>query len=383
MQSLWRWQRRIKMAETNRLVVDIEAIKFNIESLRKLIGDSRYYAVVKADAYGMGVNGIVGEIEEDVDGFCVSSSSEALELRTLGIDKDILVLGYIQADELELLAREKITVTIYDLNLAKQFDDVLLKENLRLQAHIKLDTGHGRLGFREDANFLSNILALKELKQIDFVGVFSHFATADEADVSYTKQQKDCFDRMLLKLRENGFSFDLLHLSNDAGFIKHHYNYDMVRSGISLYGIYPSNLLKEEQAVVLKPAFSWYSHISYIKDIKAGDSISYGRSFITDKNMRVATISIGYADGYKRTLSNKGYVLIHGKRAAILGNITMDQMMVDITDIHQAKVNDQVTLIGRNGDEYLSVEDLAKWADTISYEIMTSISQRVSRKYIK
>lgn len=366
--------------KANRVIVDMKAIRFNIEELKKLIGDQRFYAVVKADAYGLGSVEIAKRIDDQVDGYCVSSICEALEIREVS-QKEVLNLGYTQLQEVESAATERISIAIYDLSYAKKINSILQEKSLTIIGHIKLDTGHGRLGFRQRPESLDQIMEISKLSNIKLEGIFSHLATADEEDLDYTLKQKEIFDSMINALEERGLHFKEKHLANDAGFIKHKISYDLVRSGICLYGSYPSDLLKKEREVELKPTFSWLSKVSFVKYIEKGDSVSYGRTFIADKKMKIATVAVGYADGYKRANSNNGYVLIHGQKAPIVGRVTMDQTMVDVSHIDQVEIGDDVVLIGRSQDLLLTPDDLATWADTISYEIMTSISKRVHRTY--
>lgn len=368
---------------TNRLLIDIGAIKNNIKSLKALIGDSEFYAVIKADAYGLGAYEISQEIEDQVDGFCVSSIDEALELRRAGIKKEVLNLGFTQESELEEAVDNEVSIALYDYKLALLFNELLDSINGKLKVHIKLDTGHGRLGFRDIPSSIDEIEKISKLDNLEIAGIFSHFSTADEEDVNYTIFQKNTFDSMIARLEERSINLGKKHLSNDAGFIKHGIKYDLVRSGISMYGCYPSDVLAKEREVELSKVFSWYSKVSFVKEVEAGTSISYGRTFIAEKRMKIATVAVGYADGYRRSFSNKGYVLIKGQEAPVVGRITMDQTMVDVTDINGVTIGDKVTLIGEDEGREISVEMLADWDNTINYEIMTSISKRVDRIYYK
>lgn len=372
----------VSKIKTNMVIVDIEAIRSNIYEMKKLIGNQDFYAVVKADGYGLGSVEIVKRIEDIVDGYCVSSVFEALEIRDF-TKKEILNLGYTQLAEVEGAALEDISIAIYDLEYAKKINEILKGKGIFIKAHIKLDTGHGRLGFRKDDESINQIVEISKLSNIKIEGIFSHLATADEEDIKYTLEQKEIFDYMISQLEEKELVFNKKHLANDAGFIKHKMVYDLVRSGICLYGIYPSELMKKEKDITLKPTFSWLSKVSFVKNIKEGDSVSYGRTFIADKDMKIATIAVGYADGYKRSNSNTGYVLIKGHKAPIVGRVTMDQTMVDVTDISDIEIGEDVVLIGKSGQLQVTPDDLAQWSDTISYEIMTSISKRVYRKYLK
>ncbi|MDO4778200.1 MAG: alanine racemase [Tissierellia bacterium] len=366
------------MSNTNRLIVDSKKVNRNIEILKSKCPNSEFFAVIKADAYGMGAVEFVRHMDPIVSGYCVANIEEAIELRKSGTKKDILVLGYIHPEDISIAYENNIMLTIYDIDMAKKINSVL--EGGKIRVHIKIDTGHGRIGFSTTHEDLKNIKSIFELQNLQVDGVFSHFATADEEDDSYTLIQKSKFDYVIDKLG-NLTDGMRIHLSNDAGIIKHGFCYNMVRSGISLHGVYPSEYVEKSCNIGLEPTFEWKTKISKIKFLEKGESISYGRTFICDKRMKIATLAIGYADGYKRGLSNIGYVLIKGKKARILGNITMDQMMVDVTGI-DVEANDDVTLIGSSEGEYIDVNQVAKWANTISYEILTSISKRVKREWI-
>ena len=369
----------IQKIKTNRLNVDIDAIRYNILELKKLIGKQEFYAVLKADAYGLGSVEIAKNIDDIVDGYCVSCVCEALELRDV-TSKEILNLGYTQILEVETAAVKNISIAVYDLDYVRKINQILVDKNLKLNTHIKIDTGHGRLGFRKSDESIKQIVEISNLSNIRIDGIFSHLSTADEKDIEYTIKQKEIFDYMICELEKRGLTFNKKHLANDAGFIKHKIKYDLVRSGICIYGSYPSKLLEYEGEVSLKPTFTWLSKISFIKYIEKGTSISYGRTFIADKKMKIATVAVGYADGYKRANSNIGYMLVKGKKAPIVGRVTMDQTMIDVTDIEEVEIGDDAILIGKSKGLEISPDDLANWADTISYEIMTSISKRVCRK---
>lgn len=363
------------MNHINILEVDINKIKRNIKILKNK-SNGKFLAVVKADAYGLGAAEISKRIENDVDGFCVARLKEAIELRENNITKDILVLGYIHPDNYYLLDKYNIITTIYDYDLAKNLDDL----GLNIRAHIKIETGHNRLGFSVCDKSIEEIKKINKFKNIKIEGIFSHLAKADEEDRQYTYNQVEKFKHVLDNLSDISKDW-MKHIENDACLIAYNYNFDAVRSGISMYGVYPSEYIKDKYSIGLEYAFSLKSKISFIKELEKGESISYGGTYTTDKTTKVGTVSIGYADGYSRQISNKGYVLINGKKAKVLGVITMDQLMVDITDI-DCEIHDEVILVGSSMDEEISPYKVAKWSDTITYEVMTSISKRVKRIYI-
>lgn len=351
------------------LEIDIDKIRSNIKALKKLTGDTKFSAVIKANGYGLGAVEVAKNIEDLVDYFCVARFSEAKELRDHDIAKPILILGYVDYHNLEYIRQTNIEIPIYDLKYAKTINE---KATGTINCHLAIDTGHGRIGFRNYE--IDKILKLKKLKNLHFVGCFSHFSSADEEDKAYTQYQKQIFDEVLDKIR-NQFDFKLVHISNDAGFIKYNYNYDMVRSGICIYGIYPSNYIKSLNRVNLECAFHLYSTVTMVKEVKKGSFISYSRTYQAEDDVKIATVSIGYADGYIRSLSNIGNVLINGKLATVCGRVCMDQIMVDCTGI-EVKIGDRVLI-------YPDIDKEAQKIGTITYELMTTINMRVPRIYIK
>lgn len=351
------------------LIVDIDKIKENIKNIRNIDKDAMFAAVIKANAYGLGAVDIAKEIEDDVDYFTVARFSEAKQLRENKIKKPILILGYVDLNDVKACVDLDIEIPIYDLEYAKEINKILQS---KVKAHIALDTGHGRIGFRDYE--LEKIYELKNLNNINIISAFSHFSTADEEDISYTKEQNEKFNYIIEKTKDL-FNYKFVHIANDAAVIKHKISKDMIRSGISMYGIYPSDLLKEENEIKLEQAFKLISTVTFVKNVKKGQYISYGRTFQAEKNMDVATISIGYADGYFRAFSNLGEVEIRGKRCKVLGRVCMDQMMVDVTDL-DVKIGDSVNI-------YPNIYEEADKINTIVYELMTAIDMRIPRIYIK
>ena len=363
-------------------VIHLDSINYNIEQVKKQIKpDTKILAIVKANAYGHGALRIAGEIKDKVYGFGVATVKEALELRNSGIDNFILVLGYVTSYEYEEMITNDITFTIATREMAEDISRYALKLNKEALCHIKINTGMNRLGFSADEATVEKIIAMHSLPMIKWDGIFMHFATADEENKDYSKKQFERFSYVLDELEKNNITFSIRHCANSATIIDMpEYQLDMVREGIVLYGLLPSDEVKKVPD--FKPVMEIKSHVIFVNELAAGESISYGRSFVTDKTMRVATVAIGYADGYPRSLSNKGYVLIHGQKAAILGRVCMDQMVVDVTDIEDVKVEDVVTIVGKDGNAEITIEELSELSGRFNYEFVCDISERVEKKYI-
>ena len=363
--------------DANILIVDLEKIRNNIKILKNHTG-KKFYAVVKADAYGLGAKEIARNIESLVDGFCVANINEAIELRQAGISKEILMLGYICPENYPDIYRYDLSLTIYNYQIAEELN----KLGHPIKVHIKIETGHNRLGFQNTEDHIGEIIKISKMENIHIVGIFTHLSTADEEDKSYTLKQEAIFAEVLKKLKPISDHI-IKHISNDAAAIAYDFTgkYDAIRSGISMYGVYPSAYIKDSYKLNIEESFQLESRVSNVKFIEKGEGVSYGREYVADGHIKIATISIGYADGYHRLISKQGYVLINGQKAKILGRITMDQMMVDVTGL-DIKIHDKVVLIGKSGDLEINVDQVAQWAQTISYEIMTSISARVERLYI-
>lgn len=362
--------------DVNELRVDLDQIKKNISILKT---NKKFYAVVKANAYGLGACEISKYIEEDVDGFCVASIGEAIELRDCGIKKDILILGYVKEENYQDLHKYNLISTLYNYEIAKKLNE----QGVKIRVHLKIETGHNRLGFQLSEKSVKEINEISKFENIVIEGAFTHLTDADEEDKTFSYKQEEIFLKMMDQIGEISKEW-IWHIENDAGIIAYDFGdkYQAVRSGISMYGVYPSIYIRDNYHIGIKEAFQLVSKISNIKTIEAGESVSYGRTFIAEKQTKIATISIGYADGYHRVISNKGYVLINGKRANIIGSITMDQLMVDVSDI-ECSIHDDVVMIGNSKDLFLGVDEVATWAGTISYEMMTSIAPRVKRVYYK
>lgn len=366
--------------------IDLDAVTYNMEQMKQRIdGDTKIMAVIKSDGYGHGAIQ-VAEVLEKYDyiwGFAVATLDEAVVLRTEGIQKPILVLGCIFPDQyLEMLDND-IRMNVYTEEMAKEISYMARREGKTAYLHIKLDTGMARLGFAVNTESVDAITRISKLPNVNMEGVFTHFAKADETDKTFTKNQISQFVSMTEKLRERGVTFPYEHCANSAAIIDvEDARFDIVRAGISTYGLYPSEEVNQN-AVHLKPALALKSHVAFVKEIEEGTPVSYGGTFVAEKKMKIATIPVGYGDGYPRSLSGKGYVLIRGKKANILGRICMDQFMVDVTDIEGVSFGDKVTLIGRDGNEAISVEKLSELSGRFNYEFICALGKRIPRVYVK
>lgn len=365
--------------------IDLDAVTWNLENMKKNISkDTKIIAVLKADAYGHGAVPIAQHIESlsYIWGIAVACVEEGMELREAGIKKPILILGYTFAEDYPTIIEHDMRPAVFTFEMAQHLSDAAVKMNQTAKIHIKVDTGMGRIGYRDINEAVPEILKISKLPHIEIEGIFTHFARADEAETTLAYVQLEKFQQFISRLEEEGLSIPMKHCSNSAGIIRmKEANMDAVRAGIILYGLYPSDEV-EKEPVALRPVMELKTHISYVKTVEKGTAISYGGTFITEKETKVATIPVGYADGYCRGLSNKGYVLIHGKRAPILGRVCMDQFMVDVTEIQDAKILDEVTLLGRDGKEKITLEELGDLSGRFNYEFACCISKRVPRVYL-
>ena len=369
----------ILIFESTKLIIDLEAILHNIEAVKAKAG-APVMAIIKADAYGHGAVQLARHLDDCCAFFGVSSILEALELRQAGIQKPVLILGYTPVSSFPEAVRLNIRPAIFHYEDALALSQAAGELGMTAKFHFAVDTGMSRIGFqvtREDADTCAKIARLPNLEA---EGLFSHFATADCADLTRAKRQAErfaCFDRML---KDRGVVIPLRHLDNSAGLMNFGCEYEMVRSGIVTYGMYPSDEV-DPQMLDLRPALRWETRIVHINLLEPGREIGYGGTYTTPRMTRVATLPVGYADGYRRNLSGRFYVLIRGKKAPILGRICMDQMMVDITDIPDARLGDVVVLVGRDGEEQITVERIAAQGDSFNYEFVCGISRRVPRVY--
>ena len=364
--------------------IDLRAIGHNIDQVKGKIPEGvKVMAVIKADAYGHGAVQVGKYLENQVDYFGVATIEEAVELRKSGLQLPILILGYTLKEQYKNVVSYGITQTIYSYQAACALNEEAQKQQKKAVVHIALDTGMTRIGFQTEEESIGEIQKIKELPWLEVEGIFSHFSCADEKDKTYANMQMEKYDSFLERLEEAGVEIPIKHLCNSAGIMEFdHHRYQMVRSGIITYGLYPSEEV-DKTALDLQPALTWKSHVAHVKTVKAGLGVSYGATFITRENMKIATVLVGYADGYPRSLSNKGRMLIHGKSVPIIGRVCMDQVMIDVTDVENVQVEDEVTLVGRDGDEVIPVEELAAMSYSFNYEFVCDINKRVIRNYLK
>lgn len=363
--------------------ISLEAIGHNIREVKKRLPEGvKLLGVVKANAYGHGAVPVASYLENQVDYFATATIEEAIELRENGISAPILILGYVSPSQYGDLVEYDITQTIDSYAQALALEKEAARQNRKAKAHLAVDTGMTRIGFQVTEHDADEAAKIADLPHIELEGMFTHFSCADQEDKTYCSMQMGKYDKMTALLAERGVTIPLRHICNSAGIMEFDdHRFEMVRSGIITYGIYPSEEVKKERLDLI-PALSWKSHVIHVKEVGPGIGVSYGATYVTEKPMtRIATVSAGYADGYPRALSNQGCVLIHGKKAPIIGRICMDQMMVDVTDIPDVQVEDVVTLVGTDGDETITIEEIANPAARFDYEMLCDISSRVTRVY--
>lgn len=369
-----------------RAEISLDAIAQNFEAMHKNIKEgTKIIAVIKADGYGHGAVPIacMTEAYEYVWGFATATVEEALELREAGIRKPVIILGYSFEEHYDELVKQELRPAVFQEESARKLSETAVRLGKKAAVHLAVDTGMSRIGFSDNAESADAILRISKLPNLEIEGMFTHFARADETDKTPAYVQLDRYNQFTDLLKKRGISIPIRHCSNSAGVIRiPEANMDVVRAGITIYGIYPSNEV-ERDIIKLQPAMEIKSHITYIKEVEPNTGISYGAAYVTKKPTMVATIPVGYADGYPRSLSNKGYVLIHGKKAPILGRVCMDQMMVDVTQIPEARELDEVTLMGCDHGVCLSAEELGDLSGRFSYEFVCDISKRVPRIYIQ
>ncbi|MBU5481538.1 alanine racemase [Blautia sp. MSJ-19] len=376
----------MKKFERVKAVVSLDAIAHNFEEMKKNIADgTQIVAVIKADGYGHGAEAIARLVEgyKYIWGFATATAEEAIQLKDAGIQKPVLILGLVFEEYFRDLIKREVRMAVCEYEMAAALSQEAVRQGRQVHIHIGLDTGMSRIGFADKPESVEVIKKIAALPNVEIEGLFTHFARADETDKAPAVEQLDRYQEFVKLLEKAGVQIPMKHCSNSAGIIRMpEANLNAVRAGITIYGLYPSDEV-ERDIVKLIPAMELKSHISYVKDLPAGTPVSYGGTFASEKDLRVATIPVGYADGYPRSLSNKGWVLIHGQKAPILGRVCMDQFMVDVTHIPDVKHGDEVTLIGNDGEECISMETFGDLSGRFSYEFACDISKRVPRVYIK
>lgn len=367
--------------------VNLDAIRYNMEQMhQKISPKAAMIGVIKADGYGHGAVPVGRELEQlkFVSGYAVATAEEAMILRCAKLMKPILVLGYTFPYCYEDMIRNDVRLTVFREDMIKELSACAQKIGKTAKVHIKVDTGMTRIGIRPDESGVEFVSKVFETKGLEPEGIFTHFARADEADKQYAKKQLERFRSFLTLLEEKcGYTIPIRHCSNSAAILElPEAGMDAVRAGIALYGLWPSEEMSKEN-IFLRPALSLKSRIVFIKDVEKGEAVSYGGTYVTPKKLRIATIPVGYGDGYPRGLSNKGYVLIRGKKAPILGRVCMDQFMVGLEEIPDAKEGDTVTLIGADGDEKITMEELGGISGRFNYELACDLGKRIPRVYTK
>lgn len=365
-----------------RAEVNLDAIHHNLSLAKsKLKKGTDLMAVIKADGYGHGAIEIARYCDDLIDQYAVAIVEEGIEIRKAGFIKPILLLGFTHPSQYQDVIDYNLRPTIFTYDMAKSLSDIAVKNNTVVNVHIKLDTGMSRIGFADTDESVEIIKDISLLPNINIEGMFSHFARADEKDKSCAMVQYNRFIDFNNKLAENGVKIPVLHISNSAGIMElPEVQLSICRSGIITYGLYPSEEMDKE-AFPLIPAMEWKSAVSYVKTLPKGVAVGYGGTYVTEKETIVATIPVGYADGYPRSLSNKGEVIIKGKRAPIIGRVCMDQFMVDVTEITDVKMGDKVTLMGTDGTEVISCEEISGKSGSFNYEFVCDIGKRVPRVY--
>jgi len=361
----------------SKLQIDLDAFKFNVNQIKsKLSSKTRIMAMIKADAYGIGAEKLINTLTEcDVNYVAVANALEGESIRKHSSEINIVVINQPLEEQIERIVENNLIAGISGMDFVKKLNECARKNNVISKVHLEVDTGAGRNGILPSQ--LDNIMnVFNELTNIKLEGVYTHFSCADSDD-EYTLNQIKIFENVIEKIKEMGIN-PIIHCANSAAILNYpQVHFDMVRPGILLYGYYPDESIKRQ--ITLKPVEKWVSKISYIKKVPKGTSISYNKTFVTDRDSIIAVVPVGYADGYRRVFSNKADVLVKGKRAKVVGNVCMDMMMIDVTDISEVNIGDDVYLFE---NKEITVDELAKIADTINYEIIVGIGKRVGREYI-
>lgn len=372
----------MSFASPSRAIVNLTHYAYNLAMIRRIVGaQTRTIAIIKADAYGHGILPIARKaLESGAAMLGVATVDEGLALREAGISAPILVLFQPCRDALTAAVAQQLTLMISDVETANHLGDVALRANKVAPVHCMIDTGMSRQGFGLDAA-PDELQYVSRISRIDIEGVATHFPVADKAEDTFTYTQIKAFRQLLKRLGKTGIPFEVTHAANSAAVINYPSSYfDMVRPGLMTFGVWPSEA--PERPGLLKRALRWETRVTQVRMLEPGSSIGYGRTYTTENRMRAAVLAIGYADGYKHSLSNKAEVLIRGKRCPVRGSVCMDQTVVDVSALADVQDGDIVTLIGADGTDEITAEELARHAGTIPYDILTGIGNRVPREYV-
>ena len=365
--------------------VDLDAIAHNMREIRRITDPkAQIMAVVKADGYGHGFLEVTKTLlENGADRLAVAIPQEGKQLRKRGIDVPVLLLSATMEDDIDEIIDLNLTTNVFSYEFAEVISKVAQKKKKTANVHIKLDTGMSRIGFVISDNneeVINEILRISKLPYINIEGLFSHFSTSDEKDDTYTRLQFKRFMAVADELKARGLDIPIKHICNSAGVMMYpEMHLDMVRPGVILYGMYPSDEV-DKSKLDLIPAMTLKSRISYVKEVEAGRGVSYGKEYITDRTTKIATVPIGYADGYLRKIAKHGEMIVHGVKVPIIGRICMDQCMIDVSDVHNIERGDEAIIFGREG---ITIDDLASWLETINYEVSCVIGKRIPRIYTK
>ena len=363
--------------------IDLDAVEYNCSNVRaKLPDDCKLLGVIKADAYGHGAVELAHLLDEKCDFFGVACIEEAVELKKAGVKAPVLILGYVDSNVYDLVVKYDVRIPIFSMESAVALSNEAVRQGKTVPFHFCIDTGMSRIGFQVNEQSADMCKEITLLPNIEAEGLFSHFATADEADLTKAKAQREKYKAFVKMLEDRGVTIPVKHLNNSAGIMNFDEYFDMCRMGIILYGLYPSEEV-DKSLLDIKPVMSWLTHITHIKTLEPGREISYGGTYKTTEPRVIATIPVGYADGYPRCLSNKGRVIINGQYANIVGRVCMDQFMVDVTDVKEVDLSSTVTLVGSDGDACLSMEEVSNSAHSFNYELPCRVARRVPRVYYK
>ncbi|MDO5014609.1 MAG: alanine racemase [Clostridia bacterium] len=362
--------------------VSLKTLDYNVNLLLEKINNNKITAVVKANGYGHGAVEIAHHIEDKIELFAVATVEEGMELIESGIKKPIIMLNHVFDDNIKIAVSNHIVFTVGSLEYAEKLNEIAKSQKTVAKVHIKIDTGMGRIGFQPTEKSIDEIKKILNFSNLDIEGIMTHFSKSDECDKTFSHNQEKKFNLIVDELKNIGFKPKYIHSFNSAATMSMDlpYEYNMVRAGIMLYGLNPSYEVSDNMK--LKPVMSLYSHIVFLKTLEAGETISYGATFVTKKRTKIATVPVGYADGYPRSLSNKGEVLIKGHRCAIIGKICMDQMMVDVSEIDDVEIGDKITLVGKDKGEEITFDEIGEKSGRFNYETICLLNKRIPRIYI-